>query len=192
MVGVACLIATLAAIIPRLLSGPAEHPAVPLADARGSETPSLLMGIQAAVAALVIVALNDIFGLEESAWAIIACTYVIASSRSGTLERVRRRILGTAIGVPLGLACLPLAIHPPIAVWLAAALGMIIYAMALPERYDIACAAYAFTLIVTMAATGEHSLKLLASRSWETMIGGALGLGAALLIVPSRSSQVAK
>jgi hypothetical protein len=191
MVGVAGLIAALAAIVPRLLSGPAEHPAAPLTDPHDSETPSLLMGVQAAVAAVVIVALNDIFGLAESAWAITACTYVIASSRSGTMERVRRRILGTAIGVPLGLACLPLAIHAPIAVWMAAALAMIIYAMALPERYDIACAAYAFTLIVTMAATGEHSLKLLASRSWETVIGGALGLGAAMLIVPSRSSQLA-
>jgi hypothetical protein len=98
MVGIACLIATLAAIIPRLLSGPAEHPAVLLTVVRGSETPSLLMGIQAAVAALVIVALNDIFGLEESAWAITACTYVIASSRSGTLERC-----GAAFsGLPLG------------------------------------------------------------------------------------------
>jgi Fusaric acid resistance protein-like len=192
MVVIAGLIALPAAIIPRLLSGPAEHPAVPLADARGSEVPSLLMGLQAAVAAIVIVALNNFFGLEESAWAITACTYVIASSRSGTMERVRRRILGTAIGVPLGLACLPLAIHAPIAVWMAAALAMIVYAMALPERYDIACAAYAFTLIVTMAATGEHSLKLLASRGWETVIGGALGLGAAMLIVPSRSSQLAK
>lgn len=192
MVGVACLIATLAAIIPRLLSGPAELPSAPFTDARSSETPSLLMGVQAAAAAVVIVALNDLFGLEESAWAITACTYVIASSRSGTLERVRRRILGTAIGVPLGLACLPLAIHAPIAVWMAAALAMIVYAMALPERYDIACGAYAFTLIVTLAATGEHSLKLLASRGWETAIGGALGLGAAMLIVPSKASRVSR
>ncbi len=192
MVGVAGLIAALAAIIPRLLSGPAEHPAVSLADPHGDETPSLLMGSQAAVAAIVIVALNDFLSFAESAWAITACTYVIASSRSGTLERVRRRILGTAIGVPLGLACLPclpclpLAIHAPVVVWVAAALAMIIYAMALPERYDIACAAYAFTLVVTMAVTGEHSLKLLASRTWETVLGGALGLGAAMLIVPSR------
>jgi hypothetical protein len=188
LVAIAGLIAGLASIVPRLLSGPAEHPAVSLADPRGNETPALLMGIQAAVAAVVIVALNDFFSFAESAWAITACTYVIASSRSGTMERVRRRILGTAIGVPLGLACLPLAIHAPIAVWMAAALAMIVYAMALPERYDIACAAYAFTLIVTMAATGEHSLKLLASRSWETVIGGALGLGAAMLIVPARNS----
>jgi Fusaric acid resistance protein-like len=192
MVGIASLIAALAAIVPRLLSGPAEHPAVLLANPHDNETPALLMGIQAAVAAVVIVVLNDFFHITESAWAITACTYVIASSRSGTIDRVRRRILGTAIGVPLGLACLPLAIHAPVAVWMAAALAMVIYAMALPERYDIACAAYAFTLIVTMAVSGEHSLKLLASRGWETVIGGALGLGAALLIVPLRGSQLAK
>ena len=65
---------------------------------------------------------------------------------------------------------------------------MIIYAMALPERYDVACAAYAFTLVVTMAATGEHSFMLLAARGWETLIGGILGLAAAMLIVPFRSS----
>jgi hypothetical protein len=188
MVGVAGLIAALAAIIPRLLSGPAEHPALPLPGALVTETPALLMGTQAAVAALIIVALNNLVGLEESAWAITACTYVVASSRTGTMERIRRRILGTAIGVPIGLACLPLAIHAPLVVWMAAALAMIIYAMALPERYDIACAAYAFTLIVTMAATGEHSLKLLAARGWETLIGGALGLAAAILLVPSRTS----
>ncbi len=65
------------------------------------------MGLQAAAAALVIVALNDAVGLEESAWAITACAYVVANSTAATLERVRRRILGTAIGVPLGLVCLP-------------------------------------------------------------------------------------
>jgi Fusaric acid resistance protein-like len=194
MVVVAGLIAALAAIIPRVLSGPAEHPisALPvpfsMVGDRVSETTALFMGMQAAVSAIVIVVVNDVIGLVESAWAITACTYVIASSRAGTIERVRRRILGTAIGVPLGLACLPLAIHAPLLVWMAAAFAMIIYAMALPERYDVACAAYAFTLVVTMAATGEHSFMLLAARGWETLIGGILGLAAAMLIVPFRSS----
>jgi Fusaric acid resistance protein-like len=197
MVVVAGLIAALAATIPRLLSGPAEHPMPGLpslstaAGDRISDTNALSMGTQAAVAAIVIVTLNDVFGLLESAWAVTACTYVIASSRAGTIERVRRRILGTAIGVPLGLACLPLAIHATLLVWMAAALAMIIYAMALPERYDIACAAYAFTLIVTMAATGEHSFMLLAARGWETLLGGILGLAAAMLIVPSKSCRSA-
>ena len=198
MVGVAGLIAAFASIVPRLFSDLAEHPmpAPPVASAglgsRGNETTELFMGLQAAVAALVIVALNDAIGLEESAWAITACTYVVANSRAATMERVRRRIFGTAVGVPLGLACLPVAVHAPVLVWMAAAVAMIVYSMALPERYDIACGAYAFTLIVTMAATGEHSLELLSARAWETLIGGVIGLAAAMLVVPLKAGRPSK
>ena len=145
------------------------------------------MGFQAATGALIIVALNGLIGLDESAWAITACTYVVAGSASGTKQRVRRRIIGTLIGVPLGLACLPVAEHAPLLIWAAAALAMIVYAMALPERYDIACAAFAFTLIVTLAASGVHSIPLLAARAWETLLGGAIGLAAAMFVFPLRS-----
>lgn len=188
MVGVAGLIAALGAIVPRLLSGPAEHPAVLLTtvpgDSHNSELPPLFMGLQAAAAAVLIVALNDAIGLTKSAWAITASTYVVANSRAGTIERVRRRIVGTMIGVPLGLVCLPVADHAPLLIWVVAAIAMIIYAVALPERYDVACAAFAFALIVTMAATGDHSHRLLASRAWETVIGGVVGAATAMLIVP--------
>ena len=63
-----------------------------------------------------------------------------------------------------------------------------IYAMALPERYDVACGAYAFTLIVTLAVSGDYSIPILASRAWETFLGGAFGLGAATLLLPLRAS----
>ncbi|MBV9778004.1 MAG: FUSC family protein [Acetobacteraceae bacterium] len=190
-VAAAGLLAALASIVPRVLSGPAEHPPpgpAPLSASAGTLRPELAMGLQAATAALVIVLLNAAIGLTESAWAITACTYVVAGSASATIDRVKRRIVGTAIGVPLGLACLPLAAAAPLVLWAAAALAMIIYAMALPERYDIACGAYAFTLIVTLAASGEHSIPLLASRAWETLLGGTLGLAAAMLIVPLQAS----
>ena len=188
---IAGLVAALACVVPRVLSGPAEHPppAPVSVPPRGRVTPELFMGLQAATAALVIVALNAAIGFVESAWAITACTYVIASSASGTIDRVRRRIIGTVIGVPLGLACLPLATAAPLVLWAAAALAMVVYAMALPERYDIACGAYAFTLIVTLAVTGEHSVALLASRAWETLLGGALGLVSATLLLPLRTSS---
>lgn len=190
MVGVASVIAAIAAIIPRIVAAryeqplpSATHSAMPVQSNRSLE---LRMGLQAAIAALVIVILNDAIGLEESAWAITACTYVISGSTSGTLDRVRRRVVGTVIGVPLGLAWLPVAIHEPLFAWIAAALAMIIYSMALPERYDIACGAYAFTLIVTLAISGETSIFVLSARAWETLIGGALGLATALLIFPLR------
>ena len=182
----------LASIVPRLLSGPAERPAVVAALAAGPRpvpgrpSPEFVMGMQAASGALVVVALNAWLGIEESAWAITACTYVVAGSATGTLQRVRRRIIGTLVGVPLALACLPIAEHAPLVIWLAAALAMIVYAMALPERYDIACGAFAFTLIVTLAASGVHSVPMFAARAWETLIGGALGLLAAMFIFPLR------
>ncbi|PQV54537.1 FUSC family protein [Paraburkholderia sp. BL21I4N1] len=191
VVAVAGLIAMLASIVPRLLSGPAEHPAPAALSSvdvpgRWGLSPELVMGLQAASGSLVVVALNEGVGLKESAWAITACTYVVAGSASGTITRVRRRIVGTLIGVPLGLACLPLAVHAPLLIWGAAAVAMIIYAMALPNRYDVACAAFAFTLIVTLAAGGVHSVPLLAARAWETLLGGALGLFAATCILPLR------
>jgi hypothetical protein len=191
-VAVAALIAMLASIVPRMLSGPAERPAMTVLSpveipGRWGLSPELIMGLQAASGALVVVALNETIGLKESAWAITACTYVVAGSASGTATRVRRRIIGTLIGVPLGLVCLPLVEHAPLLAWLAAALAMIVYAMALPERYDIASGAFAFTLIVTLAIGGVHSIPLLAARAWETLLGGALGLAAAKLIFPLRS-----
>jgi uncharacterized membrane protein YccC len=195
VVAIAGLIAAVAAIVPRLLSGPAEHPALAAPAASGPETDpahpwsELRMGLQAAAAALVIVVLNDFIGLKESAWAITACTYVIAGTTSGTMSRVFRRIIGTAIGVPLALVCLPIAVQLPILIWIAAALSMVVYAMALPERYDIACGAYAFALIVTLAASGESSVTMLLSRAWETLIGGALGLTTAILILPLRAPR---
>jgi hypothetical protein len=184
-IAMAAGISALAAIVPRMLSGPAERPP-PFYGVR-SNSIALSMGLQAAIAVAIIVTLDRLVRLTEAAWAITACTYVIGNSTAGTLERVWRRIIGTAIGVPLGLAFLPIAGHAPVVVWMAAALAMIAYAMALPERYDIACGAFAFTLIATLAASGEHSVPLLAARAWETLIGGLLGLITALVLFPIRT-----
>ncbi|VXC77603.1 LysR family transcriptional regulator [Burkholderia sp. 8Y] len=189
----ALLIAMLAAIVPRLLSGPAERPVVLPALAsepvygKRAVSPAFAMGLQAASGALAVVLLNAAFWLAESVWAITACVYVVATSAVGTAERVRRRIYGTLVGVPIGIVCLPLAEHAPLLVWAMAAIAMIVYAMALPDRYDIACGAFAFALVVTLAASGIHSVPLLAARAWETLLGGAIGLLAARLVFPLRA-----
>jgi hypothetical protein len=186
------LIATVAAIVPRLLSGPAERPVLPptMAMPKGAElgwcSRELMTGLQAAIVAIAIVAMNDTFGLEESAWAITACTYTVTNSFTGTMERTRSRLIGTMIGVPLGLAWLPIAADVQILIWIMAAIAMIIYAMALPERYDIASAAFAFALVVTLAASGEYSVWVLTARVWETFVGAALGVASAILLLPLR------
>ncbi len=190
MVAVAGIIAAIASIVPRLLSGPAEHP-IPMPDvppSPGWTSVEMVMGMQAAVAAAVITALSAMFNLVQSVWAITACTYVVANSTEMTLKRIRHRVIGTTIGVPLGIALVTILPHAAIFIWVLAAFAIMIYAMALPERYDIACGAYAFTLIITLGVSGQNSIFFLASRLWETLVGGVLGLTIALYVVPQRSS----
>jgi uncharacterized membrane protein YccC len=62
----------------------------------------------------------------------------------------------------------------------------VVYVMALPERYDIANGAFAFALVITLVVNGDHSILILASRIWETLLGGALGLATALFVLPLR------
>jgi hypothetical protein len=196
-VGTAVLLAIPSAVIPRLLTGRLEYTgtvgALSPTDIpdRWPLQPETIMGLQAAIAALIVIIINQTFGLAESVWAVTAATYVVATTASGTIARVRHRIIGTLIGVPLGLICLPLATHAPVLLWAAAALATILYGMALPTRYDIACGAFAFTLIVTLAASGQHSIELLAARSWQTILGGTLGLAAAIWILPLRERKAA-
>ncbi len=187
-IALAVALAMLASVVPRVLSGPAEQPAPALApivsNERSAISSEIAMGLQAALASLAIAALGRVIGLTESAWAITACTYVVANSLAGTIDRVRRRIAGTLIGVPLALASLPVAVHAPLLIWIMAAIALIIYAMALPEPYEIACGAYAFALIVTMAASGEYTVATLTARGWETIVGGAIGIAVVMLLAP--------
>lgn len=191
-IGIALLIAVVSSTVPRILSGPAERPALPPPLAPPARprfgTAEFVMGLQAATASLLVVALNHAFGLIASEWGVTACVYVVAGTAAGTLTRGRQRMLGTLVGVPLGLLCLPLAAHAPLLIWCAASVAMIIYAMALPERYDVACGAFAFTLVVTLAVGGEHSIAVLTARIWQTLLGGALGIAAALLLFPLRAA----
>ena len=191
-IGIATLISIVSAVVPRVLSGPAEQPVQPLPLASTAVvrdrmvSAEIAMGLQAATAACVVVILNGLFGLIESEWAITACVYVVAGTASGTRDRVRRRVVGTLVGVPLGLLCMPLAGNAPLLLWCAASLAMVIYAMALPERYDVACAAFAFVLVITLAVSGEHSFAFLSARAWETILGGLLGMIAATYLLPLR------
>lgn len=185
-IAAAGLIAILSAVLPRWLvyrtrGTAATEPGASASPSSGHDA-ALLNGIQATVAATAVVALNNVFVLTESAWAITACVYVITATPQGTMERARRRIAGTLVGVPLGLACMPLAAHAPVLTWILAGAAIIMYAVALPSRYDIASGAFAFTLIVTLEISGQHSATVLLSRVWETMLGATLGVAIALLV----------
>ncbi|WP_077002589.1 FUSC family protein, partial [Variovorax sp. KK3] len=183
--GVIALVATVAVrrvIAPNQCDAPSPRPA----PARGAlGMPGwLCLGLQAAVPSAVVMLLGTHLKLVEPVWAITACVYVVSTSRSASLERIRRRLAGTAVGVPFGLLVVPMAIAHPALAWTCAAAAISIYAMALPERYDIACGAFAFALVITMAACGMDSFTQLSARLWETALGAVLASCAAVLLPP--------
>ena len=193
-IGIALAIAVVASVVPRLLTGPGEQPtpsAPPVHSAYRTSHVSAecIMGLQASVAAIVIIVLNSIFGLVEPVWAITAGVCGTTVTATGTVARMKRRCIGTLVGVPLGLACLPFAAHEPLAVCAVVGLALIVYAMTLPDRYDIACGAFSIILMITLAATGEHSVSVLAARAWETLLGGGIALLIAVYVLPLRSLE---
>ncbi|MBB3178429.1 FUSC family protein [Variovorax sp. Sphag1AA] len=189
-IGLAGLIALFAVIAARVSFAPRQSRITPWqpggAHAPFGTPPALAMGLQAALPASLIVLLNARTVMDESVWAMTACVYVVAMTRSGTIDRIRRRMLGTAIGVPLGLLCVPLAVQWPLLAWACAAVAVVIYAMALADRYDIACGTFAFALVITLAASGEHSVLHLSARLWETALGALLAWCATVFIFPLR------
>lgn len=67
------------------------------------------------------------------------------------------------------------------------AFSLIVYTMALHDRYDIACGSFALVLIATLAMSGDHSIAILISRAWETVLGAALAMTSAIFVFPLRS-----
>ncbi|WP_109478695.1 FUSC family protein [Paraburkholderia sp. C35] len=193
-IGIALLIAIVASVVPRLLSGPGEKPTPsppPVHSAyRDSRfSAECIMGLQATATAVIIIVLNSAFGLVEPVWAITAGVCGTTVTAAGTVARMKQRIIGTLIGVPLGLACLPLAAHAPLIVCAVVALALIVYVMALPDRYDIACGAFSIILMITLAVSGEHSVPVLVARAWETLLGGAIAMLIAVYVIPLRPVQ---
>jgi uncharacterized membrane protein YccC len=164
----------------------ASAEAAPAAAPAGGMLATTRVAFQAGLSALAIILLSGVLGLDQELWALAASTYVISSSVADTWSRGIRRIVGTAVGVALGLGmALPFA-HMPVVVWPLAALAMVIYSVWMPLRYDVACGAYAFALVITLAEAGQSSWGAASARGLDTVIGAAIGMAFSALVLPVR------
>jgi uncharacterized membrane protein YccC len=148
--------------------------------------PTTRVAFQAGLSALTIIALNSVFAMNHMLWALAASTYVISSSVADTWSRGIRRIVGTAVGVAVGLCVALFFAQVAPVVWVLAALAMIVYSVWLPLRYDVACGAYAFALVVTLAEAGNSSWGAASARGLDTVVGAAIGMVFSALVLPVR------
>jgi hypothetical protein len=119
-------------------------------------------------------------------WALAASTFVLSSSVADTWTRGLRRIAGTAVGVALGLGMAMLFAQVPLIVWAMAATAIVVYSTWLDTRYDVACGAYAFALVVTLAEAGNSSWDVATARGLNTVLGAVIGMAFSALVLPVR------
>ena len=159
--------------------------ATPAMASRGL-LPTTRVAAQCGVSALLIIAITDAIGMRDVLWALAASTWVLSSSVAETWSRGLRRIAGTAVGVALGLGMAMLFAQTPLMVWAMAALAMIVYSTWLQTRYDVACGAYAFALVVTLAEAGNSSWDVATGRGLNTVLGAVIGMAISVLVLPVR------
>lgn len=148
--------------------------------------PTTRVAFQTGLSSLAIILISTVFAMHHVLWALAASTYVISSSVADTWSRGVRRIIGTAVGVTLGLGVALIFAQMPFVIWVLAALAMIAYSVWLPMRYDIACGAYAFALVVTLAEAGHSSWGAASARGMDTVIGAVIGMLFSALVLPVR------
>ena len=153
--------------------------------------PDLRLAVQATVAvALSVVAGRAISG-ERWYWAVLAAfvVYIRATTVGETFSRAWQRILGTLLGVAIGLGVAVVVGHHP---WTAAAVGLVAiflayYLMRISYSGMIAC--FTIALALLYEEMGRAPMGLMGLRLLETLAGATIGVVVSAVVFPARSVQ---
>jgi hypothetical protein len=153
--------------------------------------PDLRLAVQATVAvALSVVAGRAISG-ERWYWAVLAAfvVFIRATTVGETFSRAWQRILGTLLGVAIGLGVAVAVGHNP---WPAAAVGLAAiflayYLMRISYIGMIAC--FTIALALLYEEMGRAPMGLMALRLLETLAGATIGVVVSAVVLPVRTEQ---
>jgi uncharacterized membrane protein YccC len=155
------------------------------------KSPNLRLAVQATVAVALSVAAGRAISGERWYWAVLAAfvVFIRATTVGETFSRAWQRILGTVLGVAIGLGVAFAVGHRP---WPAAAVGLVAiflayYLMRISYSGMIACFTVALALLyeeMGRAPTGLMALRLL-----ETFAGAVIGVVVSAVVLPAHSER---
>ena len=170
---------------PRPGSGSAQ-PHVSLAP---KQDPWTRMTVQAMAAASIASIVGEAISASHWYWAVITASLIFAgtTTRGGILTRAFRRILGTAIGIIVGVAAVALAsgnVNVLSAICVLGVFGALYFG---PLNY-LYSALFTTTILVALyRLLGKLGADVLETRLEETIAGGVIGVLCAYLILSSSS-----
>lgn len=147
------------------------------------------LALQAGVAAAIGTALGVALDLSHAYWVTLTVIIVLANSLGTTLQKTVQRTVGTAVGVVVAMAVDPLLAGAPdvrLGLVIAAIPAVIVF---MDRNYTIASGIISFLVVMGLQTLEGLPLLELWARLYDTLLGAAIGLGAAWLLFPKRSGD---
>ncbi|TYC51952.1 hypothetical protein FMN50_19605 [Rhodobacterales bacterium] len=146
------------------------------------------LAAQAGISATVGYALGRALDLNHAYWVTLTIIIVLSNSLGATLVKTAQRIAGTAIGVVAAMV-----IDPALAEFHGVRLVLVVLAIPAAivftdRNYAIASAIISFLVVVGLQTLEGLPIDELWSRIYDTVIGAGVGLAAAWLLFPNRTS----
>lgn len=176
-----------AAGAPAPASGGPDAGAAPGTDRRTGLLPTTRQAIQVSVAASLAIVTGELVSPLRWYWAVIAAFVIFAGTNSWgeTLTKGWQRLLGTVLGVPCGMLVATLVSGN-------AVVSLVLIFVCLFCAFYFMTVTYSLMIfwITTMLALlygllGEFSFDVLLLRIEETAIGAVIGVGVAILVLPT-------
>lgn len=154
--------------------------------------PTSRMAVQAMVAAALASAVGEAISASRWYWAVMTAfvIFIGASTRSGILTRAFRRVIGTALGIGVGVGAVALAgDHSSILVSICVlgVFGMLYFG---PLNYVYASIFMTIMLVAMYRLLGVLDQSILDLRLVETLTGAVIGVLSAYLVLSSNSRPV--
>jgi uncharacterized membrane protein YccC len=152
--------------------------------------PALRHAIRMTVAALAAYGVTQAFGLAQGQWAVITCLVIMQGNLGGTLETSIARVYGTVIGAVTGGLGVVMLERFAVPFWLVLSVAVLPGAMIVTRKPLWRLAPVTAAIVLFGAAGHAHGLGYAIDRVFEILVGIAVGVASALLVLPERADRV--
>jgi uncharacterized membrane protein YccC len=143
--------------------------------------------IRSAIAVAAAIAAAHYLDLHHGIWLPITVVVIMRPSLGGTIRHGWRRVLGTVLGAGAGIGLLiTLGAHLHVIIPLALFLFLLTFFLK-NHNYTLFVVALTATVVIILGLIMPMGWKMGLVRIMDTLIGAAIGLGAAFLIWPQKA-----
>jgi len=150
------------------------------------------MAVQAMIAASIAVVVGEAISASRWYWAVMTAfvIFIGATTRSGILTRAYRRVIGTALGIVVGIVPVMLADHNTAVLSAICVIGVFCMLYFGPLNYAYSAFSLTVMLVALYGLLGVLDPSILELRIVETFSGAAIGVICAYVIASTNSRPV--